>query len=165
MVQVRSQEDYTAVVEQFSNLVYRIAYQNLMNVADAEDVVQDVFLRLLKHRDKSFADSEHLKAWLIRVTVNRCRDYSRFALRRRETELNEELAANEEEQNPLLEEIAKLKRDERTVLYLHYYEGYSTREIAEILGKSVNTVGSRLTRAREKLKMELKEAGYEYLQA
>lgn len=89
MLQIQTEKDYQMVVEDFSDMIYRTAYQNLMNTADAEDVVQDVFIRLLRNRKKKFTDKEHLKAWLLRVTINRCRDYRRFVLRRKETELTE----------------------------------------------------------------------------
>lgn len=158
MVQVQSEADYTVIVEKFSDMIYRIAYQNLMNAADAEDVTQDVFIRLLRNRAKSFEDQEHLKAWLIRVTVNRCRDYRRFVLRRNETALEEHEDVCEAEQGSLWEEIAGLPREDRTIVYLHYYEGYCIKEIGKILGKNANTVSSRLTRARKKLRMMLKEA-------
>ncbi len=158
MVQVQSEEDYTVIVDKFSDMIYRIAYQNLMNVADAEDVVQDVFIRLLRHRRKRFDDEEHLKAWLIRVTINRCRDYRRFVLHRNETALTELPMEQEVQSNQLYEEIASLPREDRVIVYLHYYEGYSIKEIGKILGKSPNTVGSRLTRARKKLRAMLREA-------
>lgn len=158
MVQIQSEADYTAVVESFSDMVYRLACQNLMNTADAEDVAQDVFIRLLKNRRKCFEDREHLKAWLIRVTVNRCRDYRRFALHRRETVLEDCDLSGEMQDNRIWEEIAGLLPEERTLVYLHYYEGYSIREIGEIIGRNTNTVSSKLTRVRKKLRMMLKEA-------
>lgn len=158
MVQVQSEADYTAIVEKFSDMIYRIAYQNLMNVADAEDVTQDVFIRLLKNKKKCFEDQEHLKAWLIRVTVNRCRDYRRFTLHRRETVLEGHEETEEVPENRIWEEIAELPREDCTLIYLHYYEGYSIKEIGKILGKNANTVSSRLTRIRKKLRTMLKEA-------
>lgn len=158
MVQVQSEEDYTVIVEEFSDMIYRIAYQNLLNVADAEDVTQDVFIRLLRNRSKTFSDKEHVKAWLIRVTVNRCRDYRRFVLHRNETVLEEQTDAREAQTDWLWEEIAQLPKLDRTIVYLHYYEGYSIKEIGQILGKNANTVSSRLTRARKRLRAMLKEA-------
>lgn len=158
MLQIQTEEDYQAIVEEFSDMIYRTAYQNLMNVADAEDVVQDVFIRLLRHRKKSFTDREHLKAWLLRVAVNRCRDYRRFVLHRNETLLQEVPETEAPQANHLFEEIAGLPKDDRTIVYLHYYEGYSIKEIAKILGKNPNTVSSKLTRARNKLRTMLEES-------
>lgn len=159
MLQIQTEKDYQAVVEEFSDMIYRTAYQNLMNAADAEDVVQDVFIRLLGHRKKGFTDREHLKAWLLRVTINRCRDYRRFVLRRKETELPEFLETHiQAETGRLSEEIEGLPVEDRTIVYLHYYEGYSIKEIAKIMRKNSNTVSSKLTRARKKLKAMLEEA-------
>lgn len=121
-------------------------------------MVQDVFIRLLRYRSKCFDDREHLKAWLIRVTINRCRDYRRFALHRNETTLVELPEQQEVQSSQLYEEIASLLREDRVIMYLHYYEGYSIKEIGKILGKSPNTVGSRLTRAKSKLRAMLQEA-------
>lgn len=159
MLYIQTEKDYQAVVEEFSDMIYRTAYQNLMNTADAEDVVQDVFIRLLRHRKKRFADKEHLRAWLLRVTINRSRDYRRFVLRRKETEIPESLETHTETES-LLEEIEELPEEDRTIVYLHYYEGYSIKEIAKIMGKNSNTVSSKLTRARKKLKTMLDMSGF-----
>lgn len=160
MLQIQTEEDYTAVVEEFSDMIYRTAYQSLMNTADAEDVVQDVFIRLLRNRNKRFADKEHLKAWLLRVTVNRSRDYRRFMLRRNETGLTELPELKTQQTDSLLEEIAALPSMDRMIVYLHYYEGYSIKEISKILKKNQNTVSSKLTRARKKLKTMLDMSGF-----
>jgi len=159
VLQIQTEKDYQMVVEDFSDMIYRTAYQNLMNTADAEDVVQDVFIRLLRNRKKKFTDKEHLKAWLLRVTINRCRDYRRFVLRRKETELTEFPETQmREETGRLSEEIEGLPQEDRTIVYLHYYEGYSIKEIAKIMGKNSNTVSSKLARARKKLRAMLEEA-------
>lgn len=73
-----TRDDYNKGVEEFSDMIFRIVYQNLCNIADAEDVVQEVFISLLKSKSKIFNDSEHLKSWLIRVTINKCLDVRRF---------------------------------------------------------------------------------------
>lgn len=159
MLYIQTEKDYQAVVEEFSDMIYRTAYQNLMNTADAEDVVQDVFIRLLRHRKKRFADKEHLRAWLLRVIINRSRDYRRFVLRRIETEIPESLETHTETES-LLEEIEELPEEDRTIVYLHYYERYSIKEIAKIMGKNSNTVSSKLTRARKKLKTMLDMSGF-----
>ena len=77
-----TRDDYNKVVEEFSDMIFRIAYQNLCNIADAEDVVQEVFISLLKSKSKIFNDSEHLKSWLIRVTINKCLDVRRSFFRK-----------------------------------------------------------------------------------
>ena len=152
MLRIYTEEDYINVVEKFSNMIYRIAYQNVLNVSDAEDIVQDVFIKLLKHRDKNFENKEHLKAWLIKVVINQCRDYQRLFARRKEVSMDNIPYGLEENEFLLLEEISRLPVDEKNIIFLYYYEGYKIKEISKILNKNQNTVNSKLIRARKKLK-------------
>lgn len=152
MLRIYTEEDYINVVEEFSNMIYRIAYQNVLNVSDAEDIVQDVFIKLLKHRDKNFENKEHLKAWLIKVVINQCRDYQRLFARRKEVSMDNIPYGLEENEFLLLEEISRLPVDEKNIIFLYYYEGYKIKEISKILNKNQNTVNSKLIRARKKLK-------------
>lgn len=144
-------------VEQYSDMVIRIAYQNLKNQADAEDVTQEVFIKLLKQ--PKFNDEDHLKAWLIRVTVNLCKDLRKSAWFRKRQPLDEKWQPHSEKQLGILTEIWKLPKNYRNVIYLYYYENYTVPEIARILGENENTISSRLTRARKKLKLILIEEG------
>ena len=154
-MRIQTEEEYNAVVERFSDMIFRIAYQNLFNVCDAEDVVQDVFLKLLKQKKRQFTDDEHLKSWLIRVTVNHCVDVKRSFFRKNTVSIDDMEIPYEPEEQEVLEELSRLPEDTRNILYLHYYEGYTIKEIAKILGKKQNTVNSRLTRGREQLKKYL----------
>lgn len=146
-------------VEKYSDMVLRIAYQNLKNQADSEDVVQNVFIKLIK--EPKFKDESHMKAWLIRVTINQCKDFNKMAWYRRTESLSDELMIpfTKEEQG-VLEEVLKLSKNYRNVIYLYYFEGYSIKEIANILNKSENTISSQLSRARKVLKNILLEGGY-----
>jgi RNA polymerase sigma-70 factor (ECF subfamily) len=147
----------------YADMVVRIAFHNLRNKADAEDVAQEVFLKLLKNAEKLQAEAqgeEHLKAWLIRVTVNRCKDFRKSFWQRNSEPLDESLPALEAERRDLLDEVLKLPYDYRNVIYLHFYEGYTIAEMAQILKKNPNTVGSWLTRAKKKLKTQLTDGGY-----
>ncbi len=147
------------IVETYSDMMIRLAYQRLGSMSDAEDAVQDVFIRLL--RQPSFTDETHMKAWLIRVTINRCKDIGKSGWFQRTTALSEEdIPALEAPDRALLGELTSLPDKDRTVLYLYYYEGYSVSEVAKILGANENTVSSRLTRARKKFKDVLLEGGY-----
>lgn len=133
--------------------VYRLALCRMQNTADAEDVYQDVFLRLLQQT--ADWDDEHMKAWLIRATLNRCADLHRFRLRRPALSLEEvrEVAgAVEESRAEVWEAVARLPEKLRTAVHLHYAEGYSTEEIAALLGVPPATVRTRLHRARRQLK-------------
>lgn len=155
MRNIKTEEEYEAVVDTYSDMIFRIAYQNLFSVEDAQDVVQDVFLKLLKQKENCFHDEEHLKAWLIKVTINQCLDYKKSFFRRNTVALDNFEIPYEQEERQLLEELSRLPKEERNVLYLHYYEGYTIKEIAGILGKKQNTVNSKLTRGRNKLKQIL----------
>lgn len=146
------------IVEKYSDMILRIAYQNLKNKSDSEDVTQDTFMKLIKQ--STFRDEAHMKAWLIKVTINKCRDLNKTVWYRRTESLAEiEIPFNEDEIG-ILEEVFKLSNDYRNVIYLYYYEGYSISEIANILDTKENTISSQITRARKKLKNILLEGGY-----
>ena len=134
--------------------VYRLALCRLQNVADAEDVYQDVFLKLLGQESGNW-DPEYLKAWLIWATLNRCADLHRFRLRRPVLALEDipELARPADDSAAeLWDAVARLPEKLRTVVHLHYAEGYSTEEVAALLEVPPATVRTRLRRARLKLK-------------
>ena len=134
--------------------VFRLALCRMQNTADAEDVYQDVFLSLLRQSEQNWEEG-HLKAWLIRTTLNRCADLHRFRLRRPALSLEEvrEVAgAVEEPRAEVWEAGARLPEKLRIPVHLHYGEGYSTEEIAAMTGVPAATVRTRLHRARERLK-------------
>ncbi|MDO5141893.1 MAG: sigma-70 family RNA polymerase sigma factor [Eubacteriales bacterium] len=144
-------------MERFGDVVYRLALCRLDSRADAEDVYQEVFLRLLRDTT-DFRDDEHLKAWLLRVTVSRCNDLRRSAWSRRTAPL--EAAATmaapvAERHEALWQAVRTLPDDLRTAVWLHYVEGYGTDEIAALTGCRPATARTRLHRARKRLKHEL----------
>ena len=124
---------------------------------EAEDVVQDVFEKLL-HYNGIFESEEHLKAWLLRVAINRCRDLTRAA-HQKDTELDENLPAPDvlAEDGSVLDAIRTLPENYRNAIYLHYYEGYTAAEIGRMMAVPTNTVLSWLRRARAQLHTMLKE--------
>lgn len=138
--------------------IYRLALCRTQNIQDAEDIYQDVFLQLLRDQT-AFTDDEHLKAWLIRVTINRAGSLHRRLWRRRETLSLEQAACcaapPSDEYRELWEIICALPPKLRTVIHLHYAEGYSTDEIANLTGCRPATVRTRLFRARNQLKNAL----------
>ncbi len=141
-------------METHGDTVYRLALCRLQNQADAEDVYQDVFLRLLE-QDAEDWDSQRLKAWLIRVTLNRCADVGRFRLRRPVlpfSDLPETTAMPGDEAAELWEAVARLPAKLRMAVHLHYAEGYTTEEISTMLRIPAATVRTRLHRARKQLK-------------
>ncbi len=148
-------------MHRWGDTVLRLALSQLRDASDAEDVFQDVFVRLLKDRT-AFNDDEHLKAWLLRVTINRCRDIGRSGWKRRNEPLAERHAALAVEAPDLLESdiwnaIGTLPPDLRAVVHLHYVEGYSTEEIASALDCRPATARTWLFRARARIR-ELLEA-------
>jgi RNA polymerase sigma-70 factor (ECF subfamily) len=156
-----------AVLRDYADTVYRLALSRLRSKADAEDVFQDVFLRLVKS-GKTFESAEHIKAWLIRVTVNCCNKLRGTAWFRHTVAL--EAADLEGVQTPVetcetsvvYDAVAGLAPKYRTVIHLFYYEDMSVSEIGKALGQRTSTVTSKLTRARKILREKLKgEYGYE----
>jgi RNA polymerase sigma-70 factor (ECF subfamily) len=147
----------------FGDTVLRAAYACCGSYAEAEDITQDVFL-LLHTKPQSFTDDEHLKAWLLRVAINKSKNLRRsFRISRTGSLETEDISsASYEMETPdssMTEQIRALPQKYASVIYLYYYEGYNTREIAEMQGKSENTVSSLLRRGREKLKLELEKEG------
>ena len=148
------------VVEQWSPLLLRLSYSYLGSTADAEDVVQEVFLALLE-RGKPFKDTEHEKAWLIKVTVNKCKNCLKAAWRSRRSPMPAEAAAPApEEPLGVLEAVMALPPLYRIPIHLHYCEGWSTGEIAAMLGVSPVTARTRLHRGRAMLR-DVLEVGNE----
>lgn len=142
----------------YTDMIYKIAIQNLKRKSDCEDVIQEVFIKFMK--EQNFADEFHKKAWLIRVTINQCRDFNKTAwYRKTESLVNHELPFTMEEET-VLHELDKLSTNYKNVIYLYYYEKYTISEIASIMKKNENTISSQLTRARKKLKLILSEGGY-----
>ena len=149
-------EEVSRLVETYSSMLLRLACTRLENPADAEDVVQEVFLKLLTAHP-SFRDAEHEKAWLIRTTLHRAADL-RKAASRRNVPLEEALLASAPEpEDRLLAAVRALPEKYGAVIHLHYYEGYSLKEIGKLLGLPTATVGTRLARGRERLRQSLKE--------
>lgn len=146
-------EFFQRVIEQYSNMIVRIAFQKLRSQDEAEDILQEVLIKLLEH-NLEFENERHLKAWLIRVTVNLCKNSLKSSWYRKRVPFNENSSNSFiTEDIDVLEELFLLSPKYRTVIYLYYYEEYTLQEIADILGKSVNTVSSQLQRARKKLKI------------
>ena len=148
--------DTTGAVDRWGPAVYRLACAVTGSRSDADDVFQEVFLRY--HRAApDFESQAHEKAWLLRVTANRCKSLLGSPWRRRSVPLEDVYACPGPEESAVAEALAALPPGDRTLLHLYYYEGYRTEEIAGLLGRKSATVRSQLTRARQKLARLLKE--------
>lgn len=150
---MNEKDTFSEAFTKYADTVYRVAYHNTSDSTDAEDITQEVFLKLLK-TPRPFKDSEHLKAWLIRVTINLCRDVAR---KKRFSLLSDVIIKDEDsdEENSVLEAVMSLPENYRNAIYLHYYEGYTAKETGKILGAKENTVLSWLSRGREALRKDL----------
>ena len=140
----------------YAPAIFRLAYARTGSRADAEDIMQEVFVRLLRTRP-DFADRAHARAWLLRVAANCANDWFRAPWRRREGPLTDSLPAPEHEDGGVVEAVLALPAKYRTAVHLYYYEELSVAEIAKITGKSESAVKSRLFRARAMLREALKE--------
>lgn len=156
MYSIGTEEYIRRLVEEYSSMLLKVAMTRLHSAADAEDAVQEVFLRLLTARP-CFRDGDHERAWLIRATIHRASDIRRAAERNNVPLEDAETAAVPEEASELLFAVQALPEKYSTVIHLHYYEGYSIKEMSKLLGLPAPTVGTRLARGREKLKQILKE--------
>ena len=152
-----TQEQRTQVVERWGDMVYRLALARTASVPDAEDVFQEVFLRYFRHEDELDGD-EHRKAWLIRCTVNRCKSLLASPWRRRTVPL--ETAAEvgvEDDYREVYSAVLSLPAKYRAAIHLHYFEGLSVAEMAQMLDVPEGTVKSQLSRGRALLRDMLKE--------
>jgi len=150
--QAELDREIVRIVETYSDMLMRIALNRMPGIAAAEDVVQSTFERLIRKKPR-FESREHEKAWLIRTAIGICIDESRKASHRMNVPLNEEIAAAYSQDSfELLETIRTLPEKDRDAVYLYYYEEYTTRDIAAILGEREGTTRSRLSRARQKLR-------------
>jgi len=169
--------ELTEAYEAYSDMVYRIALTHTKSTAQAEDIQQDVFLALVRYSDRIRSEA-HLKAWLIRVTVNACRKHFRSLwirltvlyddtlMKEQEQEQDSGLAVaaapgsdpgggDDEEPEVLREAVEALPESSRTVIHLFYYEELPVKEIARILGLSEQNVKTRLSRARDQLRQRI----------
>lgn len=145
------------LARQYAPAVYRLAYARTGSRADAEDVMQETFLRLVKAKPV-FENEVHAKAWLLRVAANCANDLFRLPWRKREEPLEEEISIPEKpETGGVAEAVFSLPAKYRIPIHLYYYEGFSIVEIARVTGKREGTVKSQLFRARALLRDKLKE--------
>lgn len=154
---MRSEQEANRAIEQYGDMVRRLCMMHLKNDADTEDIFQNVFLKYVLS-SVEFESEEHEKAWLIRVTINACKDLLKSFFHSRTTSLDilmEQPAELLEDHREVLEAVLSLPQKYRDVVYLYYYEEYTAPEISKILGKNVNTVYTLLTRSKQMLREKL----------
>lgn len=158
---MRMENDLEQIIRTYSDMVYRLAFARTGTKEDADEVYQEVFLRLLKKRPR-FENEEHCKAWLLRVTVNCSNTLLASLWKKRTVVLEEDLPFQEKESLELYNELSRLPQKYRDVIHFFYYEELSVAEISEILRRRESTVRTQLTRARALLKEILEEEDYEF---
>ena len=147
------------IVEKYSNMVYRIALTRCGTIENAEDIFQDVFM-VYSEKHPKFENSEHEKAWFIRVTINLTKNLKRNVWNKRVINLDENMIFETKEEEDVYSVVCELPQNYRTVIYLLYYEGYKVKEISKLMKKSEGTIKTWLFRAKEILKEKL-EGGFE----
>ena len=158
-------EKVESIADKYKSMVYRIALNQLRSSHDAEDIVQEIFLKLCQ-TTKDFESEEHLRYWLIRITINASKNVLRLPWRK-SAEYAEVMASHSfenPEQSALFAAVMSLSEKYRVPLYLFYYEDLSVRKIAQLLGIEESAVTTRLSRARGQLKSAIREEwenGYE----
>ncbi len=156
--ELRNNDVTEAVLQRNAATIYRIAYLRTGNTHDAEDIMQDVFVRYIKNAP-CFDSTEHEKAWFIRTTVNRTKSFFTSAWMRRTVPLEDDITVYDEyDENTLLDEVMKLPKDISTAIHLYYYEDMSVKEICDAIGKSESAVKSLLFRGRKLLKISLTDS-------
>lgn len=150
-------QEYKRLAVMYTDTVYRVALNGCKNKYDAEDVVQETFIKLLKCK-KNFETDEHVRNWLIRVAINECNSLWNTSWRKKVTlteEQKDEPVFENKEESELYELVMKLTPKYRQVIYLYYFEEFSVKEVADILKISETAVQTRLQRARQKIKEQL----------
>lgn len=166
-MQKNKSPDFTQVIEKYSDNIYRIALVHTRNEADAKDIVQDTFLKYVTRikQGNPFESEEHEKAWLIRVTINKCTDLNRSWISKSSELSDDIISANDfiSDSDDVLNAVNRLPENYKNVIHLFYFEEYSINEISNILDMKINTVKTHLSRGRNMLREFLgEEFAYEY---
>ena len=144
------------LINTYADMILRISFMYLKQTCDAEDICQDIFLKLLSG-EYTFDSPAHEKSWIIRTTINACKDHLRTAFWKRSQTIDAilEIPAPNASESELLDLVMCLPRNYRVCIYLHYYEGYQVKEIAAMYGKTENAISTYLRRGRQKLRQML----------
>ena len=151
-------QSFEEIYDRHFNTVYRLCFSYMKTTADTEDAAAEVFAKLLR-KSKTFENAEHEKAWLLRTAINTCKDNLKYWWRKRES-IDDYLNLQTEDRSrdgELLKTIMALPERYKDVIYLYYYEGYTTAEVAQILKKPQSTVRNHMSEARKLLKGVLED--------
>ena len=145
-------DEFIKIFNLYKNDIYRLAYSYTKNSNDTDDITQNVFIKLYKHKEILKLDEESIKKWLFKVTINECKSLFSSHWRIKVALFDDKDITTTDTNNDLLEIIANLNKKERIIVFLHYYEGYKIKEIAEMMKLSEANVKVLLSRTRGKLK-------------
>ena len=147
------------MMEQYSDMVYKLAFTRAKTKENADDIYQEVFLAFSKNLPE-FDSTEHAKAWFIRVTINKSKNFLNSFWNRKIDLSDEDIKYDNQEEKDIIDEVLKLPQNYKTVIYLHYYEGYKISEIASLMNKNESTIKTWMSRARKILEENIK-GGFE----
>lgn len=158
LLRTDKEKEFTKIYNLYVNDIFRLCFTYLKNISDTEDAVQEVFVKLLRYKG-TFESEEHIKAWLIVTASNYCKDFLKHWWRKRKNidDYAEIIGKEKIQVDEMMELIMNLPDKYKTVIYLYYYEGYNSRQIAKMLHKPEGTIRSYLSSARRMLKEELSE--------
>lgn len=166
-INVLSETEFNEKYDKYCQIVFRTAYQYLFNIDMAEDVTQEAFVKLFTNK-KSFNDDEHEKAWLLRVTINLCKNvlksktYHNVELNSKSEIFEDSFEENSNTKIDIMNQLKKLSAEQRTAIYLYYFERFNIKEISKIMKIKENTVKSHLKRAKQNLRINIeREQKYE----
>lgn len=146
------------ILKEYSDLIYKLCFLNLSSTSDIDDVFQDVFLKLISTGQK-FNDPTHEKAWIIRTTINRCKDVNKSFNRKLTDSIEDKIISYDEDfdkvDNQVLKAVMNLPEKYKQSVYLFFYEGYTVPDIAKLLNAKENTIYSNIHRAKAILKKQL----------
>lgn len=152
-----STQKFEEKYQRYKNLLFRIAFTYVKNREDAEDILQEVFYKLY-FKSPEFESEEHEKRWMIRITVNHCKNHLKLYWNRNKVEMEDlEQWGMTKREVGILDEVLLLPNKIKAAMYLHYFEGYKCSEISEILQVKESAVKMRLKKGRELLKIELEK--------
>lgn len=154
------EKQFIRIFNLFKNDIYRLAYSYTKNISDSDDITQNVFVKLYKHKEVLELDDISIKKWLFKVTINECKTLLLSSWKKKIipfTEKEENTLYAKINDNSILDQVMQLPKKYRLVIFLYYYENYNTKEISEILNITITNVQTMLSRARNKLKNIIEE--------
>ncbi len=158
----QAKQYFHELYETYFDMVYRVCFSFMKNVADTEDAVSETFIKLMNHLDE-FEDEQHIKGWLVVTASNHCKNQLKHWWRKNrnyDEAVGETSQSRSFEVSETMEAVMGLPDKYKAAVYLYYYEGYRSEEIAGMMGKSASAVRNDLQKARKLLKMELEDGGW-----